>query len=119
MTKSDIEKLIEYLQSDLPKMVFDERFNDGEKTVEKGAVIYCKVTTLFDVLRDYPVKDEKTCGPNYKAMYEHNAQELDKALQTIESMKLDNKKLLIERTHLAGAVAAMETIFGRKFDPRR
>lgn len=62
MTNSDIESLITYLQHDLPKSVFSEHFHDGEKMVEKGS-IYCKVTTLFDVLRNYPVEPEKTCGP--------------------------------------------------------
>lgn len=63
MTKSEIEKLIEYLQSDLPKTLVDEHAIVGEKTNVSKAGIYCKVGTLFDLLREYPTELEKTCGP--------------------------------------------------------
>lgn len=108
MTKADIEKLIEYQQEKLPKWVFEER---------KG--IYCEIKVLFEVLRNYPVEDDKTCKPDFEAMYEHRSAELEKAMEHIDSLKFDLHNLSIEHAHYAGAVAAMETIFGRKFDPQR
>ena len=106
MTKSEIEKLIEYLQSDLPKCVHDEG-------------ITCKVTDVFKLLRGYPVDEEKTCAPDYQGMYEVCSAKLEKTRAHVESLKFDMHNLSIEHAHYAGAVAAMETIFGRKFDPQR
>lgn len=108
MTKAEIEKLIGYIQNDLPKYVFDER---------KG--IYCKVTDLIDTLRDYPVESDETCGPNYQGMYEVSEAELEKAKSHIDSLKFDLHNLSVEHAHYVGAVAAMETIFGRKFNAER
>lgn len=120
MTKAEIENLIEYLQANLPKFVFDERFHDGDKIVEKGAKIYCPVAELFRILREeYPVEEEKACEPDWKAMHMRNAEEMDKMCVQLESMRKDMHNLSIEHARYVGAVAAMETIFGRKFDPQR
>lgn len=86
MTKSEIEKLIEYLQVNLPKYVFDEGPLNGEVVVEQGAKIYCPVAKLFKVLREYPVNEEKTCGPNWEAMY-------SKSLDIVEGLKDENRRL--------------------------
>ena len=108
MTKSEIEELIVHLQGELPKFVFDERPG-----------IFCEVKTLIDMLRNYHVEKDKTCWPNYQAMYEQCAAELEAARAKIESIKFDMHHLSIENAHYAGAVAAMETIFGRKFEPKK
>lgn len=59
MTKSEIEKLIEHLDNAIPKRAFDERFHDGEKFVDKGVQVYCKVNDAFDALRAYRVEPEE------------------------------------------------------------
>lgn len=106
MTKSEMENLIEYLRAEVPKYVL-------------GEGIMCRVSEIFDILRKYPEESEKTCGPDYKAMYEVCQIELDKAKAHIESMKFDMHHNAIEHARYVGAVAAMETIFGRKFDPNK
>lgn len=119
MIKAEIEKLIEFIDERIPKRAFDEPFHDGAKIVDKGVQVVCKINDLYDLLREYPVEEEKTCGPNYRGMYEVNAMELDKARRQLESMQFDMHNLSIEHAHYVGAVAAMETIFGRRFEPQR
>lgn len=107
MTKSDIENVIEYLRSNLPKHV------------PGFGGISCEVGELYNVLRAYPVDDDKTCGPDYEAMYRKCQAELGHAEEKIQSIKFDMHNLSIEHAQYVGAVAAMETIFGRKFEPNK
>lgn len=120
MTKAEIEKLIEFIDERIPKRAFDNQVFDGALTRSAGGVrIMCEVNGLFDLLREYPVEDEKTCGPNWEAMYKRNTEELAKAQEHIASLQFDMHNLSVEHAHYVGAVAAMETIFGRKFEPNR
>lgn len=107
MTKSEIEQIIGCIQRETPKFVFEER---------RG--IYVKTSDLFDFLRNLAVEEEKTCGLNYEAMYEECRAMLGKSERQIESIKFDMHNLSIEHARYVGAVAAMETIFGRKFEPK-
>lgn len=111
MTKAEIEKLIAVIDNYVPK---HHVVASGEKEE-----LWCRMDDLHKVLRDYPVESDDTCGPNYKAMCEVNAMELDKAKAHIDSLKFDLHNLSVEHAHYVGAVAAMETIFGRKFEPQR
>lgn len=117
MTKSEIEKLIEYIDNSIVKLGFNEHYHNGTEVIDKGVRIYCKVDALYNLLREYPVEPEKTCGPDYQGMYEVTADELRKAQERMESIKFDMHNLSIEHAHYVGAVAVMETIFGRKFEP--
>ena len=120
MTKAEIERLIEYLQANLPKFVFDEHFHDGDKIVEKGTKIYCPVAELFRILREeYPVEEEKTCGPDWKAMYEVCDKELEATKAHLASVQFALDNMSVDHAYYVGAVAAMETIFGRKFEPQK
>ena len=119
MTKSEIEKLIEYIDNTIPKRAFDESHRYVTDVVEKGVQIYCKVNDVFDLLRDYPTEMEKISGPNYEAMYKEFAVELEKEREKNKHMESKMCRLTIESARYAGAVSAMETIFGRKFDPNR
>lgn len=119
MTKPEIEKLIKFIDEHISKRGFNEHFHDGEKIVDKGVQVVCKVNELYDLLREYPTDEEKTCGPDWETMYKRNAEELAKAQERIASMQFDMQNLSIEHSFYIGAVAAMETIFGRKFEPHR
>ena len=118
MTKAEIEKLIAFVDERIPKRAFNEHVHDGEKIVDKGVQVVCKVNDLYDLLREYPV-EEKTCGPNYQGMYEVCEKELEATKARLDSVQFDMHNLSIEHAHYVGAVAAMETIFGRKFEPGR
>lgn len=113
MTKSEIEKLIEYIDNKIEKRVLEEF-----PGIYHRAVI-CSVNDLYDLLREYPVEPEKTCGPNYQGMYEVCEAELEKANAHIQSLQFDMHNMAIDHAHYVGAVAAMETIFGRQFNPER
>lgn len=52
MTKSEIEKLIEYIDDKVEKRVVD-------LVVTRPVV--CSVNDLYDLLRRYPTDEEKTC----------------------------------------------------------
>lgn len=119
MTKAEIEELIKFIDGRITKRAFNEHFHDGEKIVDKGVQVVCKINDLYDLLREYPVEEEKTCGPNYQGMYEVSERELQETKKRLDSAMFDMHNLSIEHAHYVGAVAAMETIFGRKFDPHR
>lgn len=119
MTKSEIEKLIEYIDDTIQKRAFDEHYHNGERFVDKDVQVYCKVNDVFDLLRNYPTELEKTCVANYQAMYEVYAKELEEAKKRADSILFDMHNLSIEHAHYVGAVAAVEMIFGREFDPKR
>lgn len=119
MTKAEIENLINIIEDYVPKHCV-VGYGDKEES-------YCRIDDLYKVLRDIPVKvlrdipveEEKACEPDWKAMHMRNAEEMDKMCVQLESMRKDMHNLSIEHARYVGAVAAMETIFGRKFDPQR
>ena len=120
MTKAEIEKLIIFIDERIPKRAFDHQVFDGALTRSTGDVkVMCEVNSLYDLIREYPVEEEKTCGPDWEAMYKRNTEELAKAQEHIAFLQFDMHNLSIEHAHYTGAVAAMETIFGRKFEPQR
>lgn len=111
MTKTEIEKLIAYIDN-----------NAEKKEVYMGGIIETfvfSVNDLYDLLRNYPIECDKTAGPDYKAMYEHCTAELEKANACIDSMRFDMHHMAVERAHYTGAVAIIETICGRKFEPNK
>ena len=108
MTRSDIEKLIDYLNDKLPKYFFNDTIRIGEVTSQGGNEgIYGRIDDLENLIRDYPVESDKTCGPNYEAMY--NA-------CVVENRELKNRleNYCLERAHYVGAVNAFELIFGHR-----
>ena len=113
MTKSDIENLINIIEDYAPKrmIVSDDK--------SKKEVAFVRWEDVCRVLRDLAANSDEACEANYKAMYEQCAAELEKARAHVESIKFDMHHLSIENAHYAGAVAAMETIFGRKFEPKK
>ena len=120
MTKSEIEKLIDYLNDNIPEMVTAGNGYIGEEFEETGShPIYCKMRSVYNLLREYPIEPEKTCGPNYKAMYENAMEELTVARDLNEALRDDMRRIEIRHAYNIGAVAAMETIFGRKFVPNK
>jgi hypothetical protein len=119
MTKAEIEKLITFIDERIPKRAFDNQLFDNVPACSKGIKVMCEINGLFDLLREYPTEEEKTCGPDWEAMYKRNADELDKAQLKIESLKRDYDHLSTRHAYYTGAVAAMETIFGRKFEPHK
>lgn len=119
MTKSEIEKLIEYIDDNVPKMALEGNCYIDKESDANRWPIHCKLASIYDLLREYPVDPEKSCGPDYKAMYEDYKRKLEEALAHIESLKFDMHHLAVEHAHYTGAVAAMETIFGRKFEPNK
>lgn len=117
MTKSEIEKLIEYIDTSVQKRVFDERYHAGEEMIENSLQVCCRVNDIFDLLDKYPVEHEKAIGPDYEVMYEDCKRTLEEARAHIESLKFDMHHMAVEHAHYAGAVAMIETITGRKFEP--
>lgn len=123
MTPTDIQKLVECMDDYLVN--YSVELYDPEEGKRRPAIVV-KLDDLMDLLNKYseqvaeePDKTEGACIPDFQGMYERCAAELEKAQMTVESLKFDMHNLSVEHAHYAGAVAAMETIFGRKFDPRR
>lgn len=116
MTKTDIENLINILEDYAPKEHYAIVSHGSQKEVA-----FVRWEDVCRVLRDLAVavEDEKISGPNYEALYAKCTEELEKTRAQVESLKFDMHHLAIENAHYAGAVAAMETIFGRKFEPRK
>ena len=52
MTKAEIEKLITFIDERIPKRAFNEHFHDGEKIVDNGIQVVCKVNALYDLIRE-------------------------------------------------------------------
>lgn len=119
MTKPEIEKLIAFIDDRIPKRAFDSQFFDPPTACSKGVRIICEVNDLYDLLREYPTDEEKTCGANYQGMYEVCEKELEATKARLDSVMFDMHNLSVEHAYYVGAVAAMETIFGRKFEPGR
>lgn len=112
MTKTELDDLIDWLDERIRKAKFDA----------ENVHIHCTVKELYDLIRSYPglpVDKAKTCGPDYEAECKWLKEELDRAQRNLESIKFDMHNLSIEHAQYAGAVAAIETLFGRKFEPQR
>lgn len=119
MTKSEIEKLINYLNDNIPEIVTAGNGYISEESDGAGYPIYCKMKSVYDLLREYPIEPEKTCGPNYEDMYTRAMEELTVARDLNEALRDDMRRIEIRHAYNIGAVAAMETIFGRKFEPHK
>lgn len=94
---------------------FLEYLKDLEETKQK----YEKLLAEKHEAKNIPAGCDKTCGPNWEAMYKDCFEKLDRTERQLHSIQFDMHNLSIEHAHYTGAVAAMETIFGRKFEPQR
>lgn len=119
MTKSEIKKLIDYLNDNIPEMVTAGDGYISKESEGTGYPVYCKMKSVYDLLLKYPIEPEKTCGPNYEDMYARAMEELTVARDLNEALRDDIRRIEIRHAYNIGAVAAMETIFGRRFEPHK
>ena len=115
MNAKEMKSLVVYLEDNVTKHeteYFDEKMNNF---VTKPSVAFDE---LIKLLSNYPIEEPKECcGPNYEAMYTDAMTKLE--LQKAEIKGLKNEKCILEhKLELTrGAIAMVETIYGRRWSP--
>ena len=61
------------------------------------------------------MNDNKTCAPNYEAMYCQSQEELKKSKREIEALRAKHEELWLKEQEFDTVLRTLELIFGRKF----
>ena len=115
MTGNELQQLVDYISNNA-KLGYREDY-DAVNGVYVS-VPYVDLIDLTTLLGNYLVEEsEKTCQPNYEAMYNDMATKMESQNAYIEELK-HKARILEERLVCArGAIAMVEVIYGRQWKP--
>lgn len=115
MTVNELQKVIDYVNTNLTRHDVN-MYNEETNSYDIYPSAY--FNEVLQVLSEYPIEEsEPTCSPNYEAMYNDMVTKLEAHKAEIKGLK--NEILILNRNIACakGAIAMVETIYGRKWSP--